>query len=51
MRRGELVYAFIPMSKVAAADEHVLQENLTRVRNMFYQLEIEVEARRADPIQ
>lgn len=41
-----MVYAFIPLTKVASADEHVLQENLTKVRNMFYQIEGEAEQRR-----
>jgi hypothetical protein len=49
LRRGELVYAFIPLAKVARADEQVLQENLTKVRNMFYQLENEAEQRHVDP--
>lgn len=40
-RRGELIYAFISLEKVATAHEHTLQENLTKVRNMFYLLETE----------
>ena len=40
-RKGELVYAFISLIEAAEAHDHLLQENLTKVRNMFYLLDNE----------
>ena len=38
-RNGSVVYAFIPMSKIGTAEDQVLEENLTKVRNLFYQID------------
>ena len=40
-RRGELVYGFIPMWKLDAANENIIQENLLQIRNEYYTLELE----------
>ena len=36
---GELIYAFIPMEKIAEVDDQVFEENLTKVRNLYYEIE------------
>ena len=35
------MYAFISLAEAAEAHDHLLQENLTKVRNMFYLLDNE----------
>ena len=38
VRMGELVYAFLPMIKIETADDQLIEENLIKVRNIYYQL-------------
>ena len=36
---GELVYAFISMEKIAQVEDQILEENLIKVRNLYYEIE------------